>query len=246
LQASLPIKHGGLGIHQVRSLALPAFLASAASTSDLQSQILLASACTADTHFDMYLADWQAAHGPLSPSDPLPVKQSVWDKPGILTSHTTVESAISDSCQKARFLAAAASHSGDWLLALPVTSCGLRLTHEAVRVAVALRLGCSVCVAHTCRCGAIVDAQGIHGSVCKQAVSKIARHQAINDVIARAITAAGVPITKEPVSLVRIDVKWPDGLRLIPWQGGKPLTWDVMVVTCIPCPTLPAVLLKVA
>ena len=36
LQASLPIKHGGLGIRQVRSLALPAFLASAASTSDLQ------------------------------------------------------------------------------------------------------------------------------------------------------------------------------------------------------------------
>jgi len=90
-----------------------------------------------------------------------------------------VESAISDSCQKARFLAAAAPHSGDWLLALPVTSCGLRLTDEAVRVAVALRLGCSVCVAHTCRCGSLVDALGIHGSVCEQAPSKIARHQAI-------------------------------------------------------------------
>ena len=134
LQASLPIKHGGLGIRQVRSLALPAFLASAASTSDLQSQILLASACTADTQFDTYLADWQAAHGPLSPSDHLPVKQSVWDKPGILSSCTTVESAISDSCQKTIFLAAAAPHSGDWLLALLVTSCGLRLTDEVVRV----------------------------------------------------------------------------------------------------------------
>ena len=58
------------------------------------------------------------------------------------------------------------------------------ITDEAVRVAVALRLGCSVCVANTCRCGALVDAQGIHGSVCKQGPSKIARHQAINDVIA--------------------------------------------------------------
>jgi len=47
LQASLPIKHGGLGIRQVCSLALPAFLAPAASTLDLQSKILLASACTA-------------------------------------------------------------------------------------------------------------------------------------------------------------------------------------------------------
>jgi len=233
LQASLPIKHGGLGMCQVCSLALPAFLASAASTSDLQSQILLASACTADTHFDTYLADWQAAHAPLSPLDPLLVKQSVWDKPGILSSHTTVVTAISDSCQTARFFAAAAPHSGDWLLALPVTSCGLRLTDEAVRVAVALHLSCSVYVAHTCRCGVLVDAQGIHGSVCKQASSRIARHQAINDVIARAITAAGVPVTKEAVGLARLDGKRPDGLTLIPWQGSTPMTWDVTVVSTL-------------
>ena len=49
--------------------------------------------------------------------------------------------------------------------------------------------------------GALVDAQGIHGSVCKQAPSRTARHQAINDVIARAITVSGVPVTKEPIGL---------------------------------------------
>ena len=65
----------------------------------------------------------------------------------------------------------------------------------------------------------------------KQAPSRIARHQAINDVIARAITAAGVPATKEPVGLATLDGKRPDGLTLIPWQGSKPLTWDVTVVS---------------
>jgi len=35
------------------------------------------------------------------------------------------------------------------------------------------------------------------------------------------------------VGLVRIDGKRPDGLRLIPWQGGKPLTWDVTVVSTL-------------
>jgi len=35
LQASLPVKDGGLGIRRAASLALPAFLASAASTSSL-------------------------------------------------------------------------------------------------------------------------------------------------------------------------------------------------------------------
>ena len=88
---------------------------------------------------DLYCVEWgvKLYSTPTNQSsDPLPVKQSVWGKPGILSSRTTVESAISDSCQKARFLAAVASQSGDWLLALPVTSSGLQLTDEAVRVTV--------------------------------------------------------------------------------------------------------------
>jgi len=47
----------------------------------------------------------------------------------------------SDATLKAQFLAASAPLSGYWLLALPVASCGLKLDDEAVRVAVALRLG---------------------------------------------------------------------------------------------------------
>jgi len=60
-------------------------------------------------------------------------------------------------------------------------------------------------------CGT-VDAQGIHGLVCKQAPSKIARHQAVNDVIAHAITTADVPVTKEPIGLARLDNKRPGWL----------------------------------
>jgi len=233
LQASLPVKDGGLGIRQVRSLALPAFLASAASTSDLQSQILLASSCNPDPYFDSYLSTWQAAFGSLPSSGPLPSKQSFWDRPGILSTRAAVESSISDSQEMARFLAASAPHSSDWLLALPISSCGLRLTDEAVRVAVSLRLGCSVCVTHTCRCGVLVDAQGLHGLICKQAPSRIVRHHAINDVVARAMTSASVPVSKEPTGLTRLDGKRPDGLTLIPWQGGKPLAWDVTVVSTL-------------
>jgi len=35
---------------------------------------------------------------------------------------------------------------------------------------------------------------------------------------------------KQPSGLVRSNVKHPDGLTLVPWQSGKPLTWDVTVV----------------
>jgi len=41
--------------------------------------------------------------------------------------------------------------------------------------------------------------------------------------------SAGLQVTKEPVGLARQDGKRPDGLTLIPWQPGKPLTWDVTV-----------------
>jgi len=150
-----------------------------------------------------------------------------------LSSRAIVEASISDPHQMARFLAAVAPHSGDWLLALPVSSCGLRLADEAVRVAVALRLGCSVCTAHTCRCGAVADAQGLHGLLCKQAPSKTNRHQAINDIIAWAVISAGIPVTKEPVGLPRLDGKRPDGLTLTPWQRGKSLMWDVTAVSTL-------------
>ena len=64
----------------------------------------------------------------------MPDKQSFWDKPGILSSRAIVEASISDPQQMARFLAALAPQNGDWLLALPVSSCGRRLADEAVQV----------------------------------------------------------------------------------------------------------------
>jgi len=67
--------------------------------------------------------------------------------------------------------------------------------------------------------------------VCKKATGKIARHQVLKDVIWRTLNAAGIPATKKPSSLNRQDGKRPDGLTLIPWQGGKPLIWDVTVAS---------------
>ena len=90
------------------------------------------------------------------------------------------------------YLASVAPHSGDWLLALPIANCGLRLEDEAVRVAVGMRLGLTLCVPHKCHCGSDVDAHGRHAMVCKKAPGRVARHQVLNDIILRAINAADV------------------------------------------------------
>jgi len=40
----------------------------------------------------------------------------------------------------------------------------------------------------------------------------------------------GIPVSKEPQGLIRSDGKRPDCLSLVPWEAGKPLTWDVTVI----------------
>jgi len=52
----------------------------------------------------------------------------------------------------------------------------------------------------------------------------------LNDLVARAFAAAGVPVAKQPVGLVLQDGKRPDGVTLNPFEGGRSMTWDVTVV----------------
>ena len=86
---------------------------------------------------------------------------------------------------------------------------------------------------HICRCGALVGARGQHGLVYKQAASRIARHQQLNDLMTRALVSAGVPATKEPAGLTRRDGKHLDGMTQILWRSGKLLVWDVTIVSTL-------------
>ena len=52
-----------------------------------------------------------------------------------------------------RRIATAASHSGDFLHAVPCSSVGTRLDDTSLRIAISLRLGAIICAPHTCVCG---------------------------------------------------------------------------------------------
>ena len=165
--------------------------------------------------------------------------QKNWDR--IVTSgqqKEIVESATGPNL--ARILAVSAPHSGEWLNALPISSCGLRLNDDAVRVAVGLRVGARLCEPHKCICGADVDALGTHGLNCKRGSGRIARHNFRNDIIWRGLIKANVPAIKEPTGLVRTDGKRPDGMSQIPWAEGKCVTWDVTVTDTLAAYNLPS------
>ena len=140
-----------------------------------------------------------------------------------------MEATLSSARHRASFLAAFTQHSGDWLFALPIASCGLKLDVEAVRVAVGFRLALHLCEPQQCHCGSVVDARGLHSFVCKRAPGRSARHRALNELVARSFAAAKVPVTKEPAGLSRTDGKRPDGLTPVPWQSGKSC-WDVTMI----------------
>ena len=120
-----------------------------------------------------------------------------------------------------------ARESGAWLNSLPISSLGLRMDNDTVRVAVGLRLGAPLCKPHTCQhCGAQVDELATHGLSCRHSEGRHHRHSAINDILHRALTSAHVPSRLEPSGLSRTDGKCPDGVTVVPWSRGKLLVWD--------------------
>ena len=128
---------------------------------------------------------------------------------------------------RARLLAVASKEAGAWLTALPISSLGLRMDDEVVRIAVGLRLGVALCVAHCCQhCGSDVDEMGTHGLSCRFSSGRFSRHAAINDTIKRSLNAAKIPCQLEPNGLFRSDSKRPDGATMVPWSGGKVLVLD--------------------
>lgn len=129
-----------------------------------------------------------------------------------------------------RLKAVSEPESGAWLHALPSPFVGTLLDNDTLRVAAALRFGCRVCEPHNCICGCRVEADGHHGLSCRRCAGRFPRHQALNDVIRRALVSVDVPCILEPPGLSRTDGKRPDGLTLIPWQRGRCLVWDA---TCV-------------
>jgi len=117
------IRDDGLGIRRVFSLALPTFLASAAGSLPLQDIILLNVALQPDSYrfilFSLVSYVWKSTTGPTS------VRQSFWDRPGILANKAMVESSLPTEHEKASFLASSGHHSEDgfWhCLSLPLDS----------------------------------------------------------------------------------------------------------------------------
>ena len=104
------------------ALASSAFLASAASTRDLQSSILLRACLPTDPREAEVIAQWRAMSQTDNPTSGPPHKQSSWDRPLIMKEVNGLLQSDQRQYHQARLRAVAAEHAGDWLYALPIAS----------------------------------------------------------------------------------------------------------------------------
>src|SRR6188508_1233248 len=141
--------------------------------------------------------------------------------------------AASTDYDKARLLAVFSPHAGDWLNAAPITSVGLRMSNDVIRVAAGLRLGSNLCAPHTCGCGQSVDARGSHGLSCSRNAGRSLRNLLINDIVHRELIRAEVAAVREPTGLITGSALRPDGATLVPWSRGKCMAWDTTIVDTV-------------
>ena len=219
LQASLPVKFGGLGVRSAVDVAPSAFLASAHSTASLVHSILPTSLSPLFSPVvSCALSAWSSRVPDFQPpSGDDAVSQKIWDQPGVELVSRKLLNGAQSSEDRAWLLAASRKESGAWLNALPLSSVGLRLDDDSMRIAVGLRLGTPLCGPHQCcNCGQDVDSTGRHGLSCKYSKGRSFRHAALNDIIRRALSSANIPLRLEPPRLSRVDGRRPDGVSIMP------------------------------
>jgi len=175
-QASLPVRCGGLGVRSVSKITWSAFLASAASTLSLQTLILRRTQVN-ELNTGQSLMNWRSlSKETLELAQPRDSTQRACDEAVGNQSFKSLLVTQSEPYHRARLLAASAAHSGDWLLAMPISACGYRLTDDAVGVAVGMCLGTELGKVHKCTCGASVDTRGTHAFFCRHNPGRAQRH----------------------------------------------------------------------
>jgi len=221
-QASLPIRHGGLGLRCHR-LSLPCFLTSSFTCQGLVTKLLPSLTLP---HGEVINATdaWSALHD----SSPRQKEtQLAWDDLACKDALAVLLDTPSP-WNHCRLLTAQKSHTSAWSEAFPIASVGNLLSPDELRIAIALRTGANIFESMECRCGKLVDRLGLHGLSCIENAGRFPRHSAINSILKRSLTRIGLPFVLEPVGLTKD--RRPDGLTLNPWYRGRSLVWDATVV----------------
>ena len=229
-QCTLPVKQGGLGVRLASEVALPAYLSSVRASQGVTFSLLQQEIQQEQNlFFDRGCDEWKAMLG-VTELPTKPIFQSAWDKPLCQKRLDDLINSAPTECERARLLAVSSEGASAFLNALPLASCGLKMSNIEVPVVCALRIGSTLCHPHKCFCGKDVESNGRHGLSCAQQVGRFPRHTESNYLIKRALAQINFPSVLEPSNLIGVEGLVPDGVTIFPYQHGKCLAWDY---TCV-------------
>ena len=192
LQATLPIKRGGLGLREAQRTSSIAFISSCNRSRDLVSRFLHA---TSVEELPGCRIDGESN-----------AKEEFLQKFGTVESSCNIDSpsqhalqlqvdngsyeALKLSCtlrDQARLNTISEPHAGAWLRAVPNPNLGLAMSRHEFSIAARLWLGITLFPAHPsavrCKCGQLIDGFGDHLLGCRQIHLRSKRHDALRDVI---------------------------------------------------------------
>ena len=179
--------------YRARQYAPSAYLASAAGCRDLITRLL--PSYNTPNSVPLAIQAWKQDFDIIElPQEETRSKQRVWDVPRVDAALKKLVSTAPDDRSRARLLAATIKESGLWLQAPLIASLGLRMDDNVIRIATGLRLGVPLVSPHDCQhCGNCVDELATHGLSCRRSQGRHSRHAALNDLLHRSLTSAGIP-----------------------------------------------------
>ena len=127
---------------------------------------------------------YQKTH-PCSPAAYVAVRKS-WDQPRVEQLYLSLLSNCDNDVSRAHLLTAASKHSGAWLNAPSVSSLGLQMCNENIRIAVGLRWELPLSSSRLQISWQGADQLGHHGLLCRYSQGRLARHSIIHHSLAAA------------------------------------------------------------
>ena len=172
IQATLPIRHGSIGLRRASDMAHPAYLAG---------HWCLKSHCQTASNMRWILAlmcDRHVAHHHL---------KTLLSNVSGTTSNQLIALLPWDYCLTSMSLFGSTSQFCRRMKCLPSTTIGTLPDIETFRIPINQRLGFPICPQHKCRCRGTVDKYGLHHLSFRISAGRSPRHSALNDIIKRGI-----------------------------------------------------------
>ena len=236
LKASLPSCRGGIGLRSASLHAPAAFLASSTGSQELIGK-MLGRPLSCSTHMESAVAalsssaskpDWlylEDIDVPISQrSLSLAIDEAV---------HQHLFSSAPSTRARALAHSSALPHASDWLNGVPSAALGLHLQDQEFRCCLRYWLGVPLhSTSYSCpECRSTADAYGDHQVCCGGNGDRIARHNAIRDVLFSAARSVALAPTREAPSLVPDSHSRPADILLPTWSRGCPASLDVHVIS---------------